>query len=151
MRMRKVVWEVLAKNLPHGPLPWLCAWLKTQNTPLTIFAQRLGSPARHYTAMSERQKRHQDPLILPITRKFGSSALLVMKSHQQKAWKTFTRFGRDFLRWDQGSADQQESPLRRCPSLAGLQEAKKEPKGSAQKSSPEQMKRVRPRQSLKTM
>jgi len=23
---------------------------------------------------------------------YGSSALLVMKSHQQKAWKTFTRF-----------------------------------------------------------
>ncbi len=49
----------------------ICSWLKIHNTPLTIFAQRLGSPARHYTAMSERQKRHQDPLILPITRKFG--------------------------------------------------------------------------------
>src|SRR5438034_9268182 len=36
-------------------------------------------------------------------------------------------------------------------SLASLQEAKKEPKGSAQKHSPGQTKLVRPRQSLKTM
>jgi DNA invertase Pin-like site-specific DNA recombinase len=46
-------------------LLWLCAWLKTHITPLTIFAQHLASPAQLRTSILERQKGLRGPPIRP--------------------------------------------------------------------------------------
>src|SRR5260370_748356 len=65
-REQEDVWEVGPKNFRQTEkLLWLCAWLKTHITPLTIFAQHLASHARLCTGILERQKGLRGPPIRP--------------------------------------------------------------------------------------
>src|SRR5260370_2002037 len=60
LQEREDVSEVRQENSEQtGKLLWLSVSLLTRSIPLTTFARRLGFPARHCTAMSERRRRHQ--------------------------------------------------------------------------------------------
>jgi hypothetical protein len=80
---------------------------------------------------------------LPFQHEFDSSALLVMKAHQQNTWKTSIFRSLNFCHAITVRKTRKRLFCRRL-SFIGLEKAKKELKGSAQKDSFEPMKFVSP-------
>src|SRR2546430_154478 len=93
----------------------LRAWTRGQDICRTLHHRRVSVTKPGLDCVQAEIRNGLDiPIVVWILPESDSSALLVMKSHQQKAWKTFTRFGSDFLRCDQSCARPARVTLAPC-------------------------------------